>query len=142
MPPSILLAAVVSVLAACAVSLIVLLAVLGLTGFPEPGLGASLALAVLCGAVGLAAYLAALGTFLGSDPRIWRKDSAVMRKLVADAPHLTDTDLDEVHAVMAPRMAFFGGGAFGIGGAMAFAGMGPAWALGFGLLGTLPLPGF
>ena len=96
-----------------------------------------LPLAVIGGAVALAVYLAVLGWFVSSDPRVWRRDSAFVRRVVARAPEVTDCDIAEFRLTVMPSIACNAGLSFGFCGAMALLSRDFGAFLAFAVLGSL-----
>jgi hypothetical protein len=68
-----------------------------------------------CGSFGLAVFLASFALLMRSDPRIWRRDSAFMRRLGREAGHEpTDEDEHELRVTFRHVLAGMGGVAFAV----------------------------
>lgn len=68
-----------------------------------------------CGAFGLAVFLASFALLMRSDPRIWRRDSAFMRRLGREAGHEpADDDEHELRVALRYVVAGMGGVAFAV----------------------------
>lgn len=88
-----------------------------------------------CGALGLAVFLGSFALLMRSDPRIWRRDSAFVRRLGHDIGHEpTADDEHELRVAFRHVVASMGGVAFAVCGLMGLGDVAFGWFIILGMV--------